>query len=115
MSKKDDLMLEVLLKLSWKMDEQSEVNKMILDKLNEKPLPTEIDQDTYINNMEQNIKSMPSGVQWYKILLWVKDNTWYESYDHQPFQHMTFKTLDELHEYCKSNQILSYKYNTIRN
>lgn len=115
MTKKDDLMIELLVKLNQKMDEQSDFNKAVIDKLNEKPLPESIDQDSYINNMEQSMSSMPKWVLWYKILLWIRDTTWFETFDHIPMQHLTFKTLDELHEYCKTNQITSYKFNTIRN
>jgi len=59
MTKKDDLMIELLVKLNQKMDEQSDFNKAVIDKLNEKPLPESIDQDSYINNMEQSMSSMP--------------------------------------------------------
>ncbi len=111
---KTDLMLEALVWMTQAMQKQWEVLDKISQKLEEKPLPPQINQDSYIDKMENTIKAMPKWVVWYKILLWIKDDTWYISYDPQAYQHMTFNTKEEMFEFVQTNKIQDYKYNTLR-
>lgn len=112
---KTDLMLEALLWITQTIQKQWEILEKISKKLETKEeLPEKIDEHKYVNTMEHTLKSMPKGIVWYKILLWVKDTTWYISYDPQAYQHMIFKTKEEMLNFINDNNIQDYKYNIIR-
>lgn len=111
---KTDIMLEALVWMTQAMQKQWEVLDKISQKLDEKPLPAQINQDNYIDKMENTLRAMPKWIVWYKILIWIKDDTWYISYDPQAYQHMTFKTKEQMIEFVETNSITDYKYNALR-